>query len=400
MAPGPDARVRAVAFRRLASAPPHLARAVVACFCAATFGVGAFDLAAPVPPRRPVGWFAERRAEAERAARLVDGSAARLFETDLGDSSRVRATLRTPYSALLLAAVDAAPADFVTAKNGMHLRRSRVARGLPALDPDAVAAKLAAVASKFVARGAKTVVVVVPERDLVFAEQAPRAVRPRSDAYAALLAGLRTRGLAAPDLLRLLRDAEARGVRTFGTSETHWTDAAAALAAEAAVEAAGRLVPAEKRRTRLAPKPAFEHLGDSVSVDPRYAPAGSLARRWLAAGGGVDLVTPLVVVDPAGAEVFASDPIVPSASIGVFGTSFSGLGRVAFPWFVAHAADDLVRHDVVPAFGPIYPALVAWRRYAREGFPPTVIWEVPTGAVLGEPLPEEHLARFAAEAGP
>lgn len=187
--------------------------------------------------------------------------------------------------------------------------------------------------------------------------------------YPELRAALLDRGVTTPDLLDALETCKQRAA-VFLRTDTHWTPAGAACAAQtlsAAVRRVDRATPATQPYVTET-DPALEHRGDLMRflpVDPYFA---SLLPRPDALA-----VTHTTRADGGGLLDEAADP-----DVVLVGTSYSADTRWNFVGALQQTLSEDVLNVADPGQGPFVP-MRAYLEQLRAGAkaPRVLIWEIP-----------------------
>lgn len=222
---------------------------VLSVFVVVVAGTGLTDSLFPAPkPRMALHQELDYEARRERA-RLMDGSAARLFEYEQRLTSRVRRELAEPYSTFLYESLREPSAIVIRGEGDWLFMRERTLPPARA-DEDLAGLGSAAVAAlerRVVGRGIPLVVVPIPRKSVLHADRLPRGIDPRVGLDRAILEALFERGVTTVDLLRAFREEAVEGI--YYPCDSHWSAASQLLAAEVILRTAGRLAPEAERRT-------------------------------------------------------------------------------------------------------------------------------------------------------
>jgi alginate O-acetyltransferase complex protein AlgJ len=303
-------------------------------------------------------------------ATLHDGAWSRAYQAALDAASPLRGHTVALWNALDLHLFGQAPAGVVLGEGGWLFSDEEYA--LPA-DAAAVRAAwfdhVADVAASLQQDGVQLVVVLVPTKaSLVDAGQPPLPV-PAARRYAEALTRLRERGIDAVDLRPTL---QALGESAWLRTDTHWTPAGAAAAADTVAQHLRTLDPDLVGEGDTALEPGgFETVeGDLV----RLLELGALRARF---GPTADVIerARLVRHDPAATDLFATVEL----PVTVVGTSYAADER----WNLATRLEAALRGTAVldaaeVGRGPAGPmaAYLGGDAY-RTSRPRVVVWEVP-----------------------
>jgi alginate O-acetyltransferase complex protein AlgJ len=345
-----------------------LGAGVVALFLSVLVGTGLVDAVRPAPRPAPIGAEKRRDEERRRSARFVDGSLARLFESDRRSLSRVRHAVSPFYAfALLRLLREAKPAVLVGKDDWLFLR----ARAVPRDEPDEAivgwaAAVLAAVDRRMAEEDIRFVVAPVPRKAVAAASRLPERIDARPALDARLVGELRRRGVPCADLLPGFRE-DGEGA-AYLRLDTHWSPRGERLAAEEIARAAGILVSPERRTTRIRELPAVHEGGsDLLSL------AGIEWRPWVERRFPDATYRPIEVVPldgrPLGEERRERRRIV------LVGTSFSA--HRSLPRLLAHFAGEPVSNRAEAGEAPFRTLEKFLAGGFEGGRPEIVVMEIP-----------------------
>ena len=240
---------------------------------------------------------------------------------------------------------------------------------------EAEVARIAAVRDQLAAQGTDLIIVPVPAKADIHADEAdrPELTAEMILRYKTFRDALGAAGIASVETRQPMLDVKAE-TRAFFATDTHWTVAGAeavAKAAASAVRDTGLVEGGEIYTVRMEPEATF--TGDLVS----FVTSDTLAPRL---GLAPESVVPFVSEAEAGADLSADDLFGgPSAGgIVLVGTSYSANTR----WSFAEALKMAIGADVVNVAkegqGPARPMLSYLKSAEFTDAPPAlVIWEFP-----------------------
>ncbi len=379
----------------LAEASP---RRRAAAWTVVAFFLGAFAVTGLVdsfhPAARPKLRGAEEAADARlrREAHLLDGSLARLLEHDLRLTSRVRRDLASYYTLILFRHLDEAQGRAVVGREGWIFLRGRTVvqnRG-DAAHLGWTTALLAALERRLASLGVRLVVAPVPRKSVLYGEYLPRGVETRPELDERFPRRLATRGVAVVDLLNAFRGVQERSPEDllYFQTDSHWTETAQLVAAEAIAERAGLPAPGAARRTRLVEGHAEQERDNLDYIGLVDVPASALAFLGLVPVKTYDVVS-------EGEEPGEGEPPA-SPRLAVTGTSFTAKRKLVA--YLQHFAREPVRNAATVGTHPL-ESLAALLVEPRESLPETVVLELPSHNVFGH-SPLAHAADLFAVTAP
>ncbi|MAB88772.1 MAG: hypothetical protein CMJ90_04850 [Planctomycetes bacterium] len=371
---------------------------VSAIFCCVCGGTGLIDLVSPTHVR-VAGLEAEAEARRWEQARFWDGTLARQLDRSLRKRSTVRRAVLPPWTAALWGALDETRDDVVSGEDGYLFRdglrgwRSEVRGDVRGAPPRVVSY----VARRLRARGVRLVVFPVPSKAAMHSDLMRPAERPPLGAYEAWMNDLDALGVEAVDVAAVF--AAHPDEQLYSRTDTHWSNAGARWAAEAAVRAAGVLVPESARTTVVRSSGLAIDAGnilDWMGIDSSDVRAGGATGSILDALGCLHTIEAFDVRDRdtgASATGLARNP---GAPVVLVGTSFTG--AAGFFRFVGHYSERQIYAVALPGGGPGGALEEVLRRAADadlERWPDVVVWEFQAHSPQVTPFHFLDLARLA-----
>jgi len=335
------------------SSEPTRGRQLLALFVGALFlvtlvGTLILDTVAPLPDPKLTGGERIVHERLKAAAKISDGSFARLLERDLQLTSIVRGTVTKPYSYLLYRYVGLVRPTVLAGDEGwLYHKRRALALDVVEGTPIVAACSLAAMERVFAAQGTKVVSICVPRKAVVHPEHLPRGARTRPELDTELAEQLKAHGVTGPDLLSLFSEklselADRDRIRSalYGVADSHWTPQAQLITARAATRAGGLCVPKPNRLGTLQTRKDFR-VGRDMAV---YGGIGLTDRMidFLQSRCAEDRV----IIADDGAPL-AKLSVGPEARIAVCGTSFTAHRRL--PRLLAHFVGEPIHSAAQPA---------------------------------------------------
>ena len=356
-----------------------LAIGIVGLFLAVLTGTALVDRIWPTPVPKLLGGEAHAFAEQVRAANWKDGSAARLLETRVRLTSRVRQTISPVFAYWLYRHAGIVKPAALLGEDGwlFHSERAK-ALGARESAPEIAAAALLSLERACAFEGVEALMLPIPRKSMVEAQHLPGRFNARLDLDRRLPKALRDRGVAFCDLLEVFEgdrlEFGARGEVApdlFGKSDTHWTPRAQVLAAEAIAKQTSRLRAIDQRPYRLKQvglSPAGRDLFSFSGIAPEVA-------------GGEHMQASRVeawkLLDSQGrVGKLASGPR--TASVAVLGTSFTD-GSRDFVSFLNHFIGTPVFNGSKP--GGVAATSLA-KLFAFDHRPELAILEIPNHALF------------------
>jgi alginate O-acetyltransferase complex protein AlgJ len=227
---------------------------------------------------------------------------------------------------------------------------------------------VADVKAKLAAAGTDLIIALVPAKATIYPEELGRYRLPAEPArrYDRLLGLFSARGIAAPDLRPLLREAKDRGP-TYLRTDTHWTPFGARTVARAIADAvAGRDLGAEKTFTEH-DLPVADHSGDLMRYVRVAGFAGSLAPL-------PDRLESFDAVAAEGGSLLGDDTV----PVTLVGTSYSANQKWSFEAALEIALGRDVLNVAAEGKGPFQPMSDYLRSDTFKSTPPKlVVWEIP-----------------------
>jgi alginate O-acetyltransferase complex protein AlgJ len=216
------------------------------------------------------------------------------------------------------------------------------------------------------ANGTKLAVVVVPAKARVYTKQLGRYKRPSywENVYASFQAGLKQRGVIAPDTLSVLETAKTSG-DLFLKTDTHFTPIGARVIAASIAQAikAANLNLTAASFAEVQGKPV-EHSGDLL----KYIPMG----KQQASGPKPDALTSSTVEGSSGGGLLGDAQL----EVALVGTSYSANDKFGFPGSLKLELGADLLNAAQEGKGPIVP-MREYMKTFKENPVKLVIWEIP-----------------------
>jgi alginate O-acetyltransferase complex protein AlgJ len=325
-------------------------------------------------------------------ASVRDGAWARGYQAALDRASPLRPAAAALSNAIDLTLFRQAPEGVVLGANGWLFTAEEYA-----LKPDPGALRAAAVAyvrdidRRLAADGVRLVVALVPAKAALVDAGQPPLPRAAAERYDGVLTELRGVGVEVVDLRPPLAGL---GEDAWLRTDTHWTPAGAAAAADAVASRLRTLLPALAGETpaRLEALGHTLHHGDLVDL----LELGPLAS-WLAPEPDALERMGLVRAAPAGSDLFAPAEL----PLAIVGTSYAADPR----WHLGDRLEAALETEVLDAAaigeGPFRPMATYLEGPAyQEGRPRAVVWEIPERYLDDPELLPTTGPTGAARAGP
>ena len=216
------------------------------------------------------------------------------------------------------------------------------------------------------ANGTRLAVVIVPAKARVYTEHLGRYKKPLywDGVYSSFLAGLKQRGVIAPDVLPALEAAKSQG-DLFLKTDTHFTPAGARVIAQSIAETirASNLNLTPGRFTEVPGKPV-EHSGDLL----KYIPMGNQQ----ASGPKPDTLISSTVEGSSGGGLLGDAKL----EVALVGTSYSANDKFGFPGSLKLELGADLLNAAQEGKGPIVPMREFMKTF-KENPVKLVIWEIP-----------------------
>ncbi|MFT5154909.1 MAG: hypothetical protein ACI841_004917, partial [Planctomycetota bacterium] len=230
--------------------PPAILRAfVIVAFLASLTATAVIDRAYPSEKPKLFGQEKKDDKRVRAAARIEDGTAARLFEQELRLTSPVRKSLSSWYAVQLYRYLDEAGGEVLAGKDGWLFMTRRVyLEDANSVVPQ-LAAAIAGLDRRLAQHGLDMVLAPIPRKAVICSEFLPDGVDPDPAVDEAFAQALRDHGVLTADVAGLFKREEARLL--YFPPDGHWTELAEVLASEAIAEAMGILLTEEQRTTQI-----------------------------------------------------------------------------------------------------------------------------------------------------
>lgn len=226
---------------------PWLGALILVVTGAVVLGTALVDTLMPLERPKLLGTELETDEAMRSAANLWDGSKARLFERDYDLTSRVRSTASEPYGQFLLRYLHETSGSVLRGFDGWLFQEARI--DYPTDDPDLGQRRsvemIRAVERRFAGHGVRFIVLPLPRKCVVGADQLPYGVRSRAQLDRGMVEAIRASGVETVDVPAAFEAWQ--GAALFRAADTHWTAEGMRLAAEETARASGLSVPESER---------------------------------------------------------------------------------------------------------------------------------------------------------
>jgi alginate O-acetyltransferase complex protein AlgJ len=298
---------------------------------------------------------------------LMTGEATRVLEAELDKNVVVRQPSIDAWGALEYSLFKNGRTGVLVGDNGWLFTDEEFKR--PKHFDREIAAKLeyvAQVQKTLEANGATLAVVVVPAKARLYTEQLGRYNRPAywQDVYSSFQAGLKQRGVIAPDTLSVLETAKSEG-DLFLKTDTHFTPAGArVIAASVAQAIKASNLNLSAASFREVPSEPVEHSGDLL----KYIPMGTAQ----ASGPKSDWLFSNTVEGSAGGGLLGEAQL----EVALVGTSYSANDKFGFPGSLKLELGADLLNAAQEGKGPIVP-MREYLKSFKDNPVKLVIWEIP-----------------------
>ena len=338
-------------------------------------GTALVDLVSPAPALTLIGAEKRRDARLRSVARLWDGSLFRLWEHDLRLRSRVRRQVTDAYGWVLYRYFRHVQGNLVVGPRGWLFLgyRTSVADETDEDLARRAGAAMAAIDRRIHALGMRAIIIPVPRKAALHADELPGTVRSRPEVDRAVVRDLEERGIEVVDLWKVFeQDLSGPAYHMLGS---HWTDEAQVVAAREAAAACG------DSQTPEGGWRVLKSTGLSLDVDTDLLKFAGIHGEYrlpgLAAREGFNLVetkglhTPPLLEDEPGRVV-------------ILGTSFTY--RRKFPTLIAHFLGEGIWSGARAGSFP-GDVLASFTSSAyKRGKTELVLFEVPCHHLVRQPL--------------